>query len=77
MDKARIRLLGMTVNGSSTITGDTADADDNGVGGGGGIKVMCSGTLIGAVDGGNVNDNHRATSSPVEDNIADPPRVCG
>jgi hypothetical protein len=40
MDKARIRLLGMTVNGSSTITGDTADADDNGVGGGGGIKVM-------------------------------------
>jgi hypothetical protein len=67
----------LTMNGSSTITGNTADADDNGVGGGGGIKVMCSGTLIGAVDGGNVNDNHRGTSSPVEDNIADPPQVCG
>lgn len=67
----------LTMNGASTITGNTSDADDNGVGGGGGIKVDCSGILTGAVDGGNVNDNYRGTSSPVEDNIADPPQVCG
>jgi hypothetical protein len=62
----------LTMNGSSFVTGNTADADDNGVGGGGGIKVPCSGTLIGAVDGGNVNDNYRGTASPVENNIAGP-----
>jgi hypothetical protein len=67
----------LTMNGSSAITGNTSDADDNGVGGGGGIKVECSGTLSGAVDGGNVNDNYRGTSTPVENNIADPPPVCG
>ncbi len=67
----------LTMNGSSTITGNTSDADDNGVGGGGGIKVTCSGTLNGAVDGGNVNDNYRGTTAPVENNIADPPPVCG
>jgi hypothetical protein len=62
----------LTMNGSSFVTGNTADADDNGVGGGGGIKVPCSGTLIGAGDGGNVNDNYRGTASPVENNIAGP-----
>jgi len=66
-----------TMNGSSFITGNTADSDDNGVGGGGGIKVSCSGRLTGAVDGGNVNDNYRGTSAPVENNISDPPQVCG
>src|SRR3954447_1556513 len=63
----------LTMNGSSSVTDNTADSDDNGVGGGGGIKVPCSGTLIGAVDGGNVTDNHRGTTSPVLDNVAIPP----
>jgi len=62
----------LTMNGSSIVTGNTADSDDNGVGGGGGIKVPCSGTLVGTVDGGNVNDNYRGTASPVENNIAGP-----
>ena len=63
----------VTMNGSSFVTGNTADFDDDGVGAGGGIKVTCGGTLVGAVDGGNVNDNLRGTASPVEDNIAIPP----
>ncbi len=62
----------LTMNGSSIVTGNTADSDDNGVGGGGGIKVPCSGTLVGAIDGGNVNDNYRGIASPVENNIAGP-----
>jgi hypothetical protein len=64
----------LTMNGSSFVTGNIADSDDNGHGEGGGIKVPCSGTLVGAVDGGNVNDNQRGTAAPVEDNIAMP--VC-
>jgi hypothetical protein len=63
----------LTMNGSSFVTGNIADSDDNGHGEGGGIKVPCSGTLVGAVDGGNVNDNQRGIASPVEDNIAMPP----
>jgi hypothetical protein len=67
----------LTMNGSSFITGNTADSDDNGVGGGGGIKVPCSGTLNGAVDGGNVNDNYRGTATPLENNISIPTAHCG
>jgi len=62
----------LTMNGSSFVTGNVADSDNTGHGFGGGIKVPCSGTLVGAVDGGNVNDNYRGTTSPVEDNIAEP-----
>lgn len=64
----------LTMNGSSFVTGNVADSDNTGHGFGGGIKVPCSGALVGAVDGGNVNDNYRGAGSAVEDNIATP--VC-
>jgi hypothetical protein len=57
------------MNGVSSITGNTSDADDNGVGNGGGVWLPCSGTFTGGVDGGNVNDNYRGSASPVENNI--------
>ena len=49
-----------------SIRNNTADADDDGNGVGGGI--LCdTGSVTGAVDGGNVNDNDRGTAPPVED----------
>jgi hypothetical protein len=50
------------------IHGNTADADDDGIGVGGGILCK-SGSVMGAIDGGNVNDNYRGLATPVEDNI--------
>ena len=58
------------LSGDATVSGNTANADDSGGEEGGGIFVTCTGSLIGAVDGGNVNDNYVGTTSPVEDNIA-------
>jgi hypothetical protein len=58
----------VSLNASPSVHNNTADADDDGNGVGGGI--LCdTGSLTGAVDGGNVNDNHRGTAPPVEDNI--------
>jgi predicted outer membrane repeat protein len=59
----------VTFNDSSSVTGNTADSDDDGVGTGGGIYVGCTGALIGAVDGGNVNANYLGSAAPVENNI--------
>lgn len=60
----------VVLTGSASVSGNTVDADDapfNGTGGG--VFVSCLGSLTGAVDGGNVNDNYRGTATPVEDNI--------
>jgi hypothetical protein len=67
----------VTMNDSSSVTGNTADFVDQGGVTGGGIYIWpCGGgALIGGVDGGNVNDNYRGTAAPVEDNISAPP--CG
>jgi hypothetical protein len=54
---------------SSSVSGNTSNADDEGGGRGGGIINVCDGTLNNAIDGDNVNDNHRGTAAPVEDNI--------
>ena len=63
----------LTMNDSSSISGNTADADDVDGGGwetGGGIlNVECYGSLDGAVDGGNVDDNDVGSASPFENNI--------
>jgi hypothetical protein len=61
----------VTLNDTSSVTGNTADSDDFGGGAGGGIDVVwgCASNLIGAIEGGNVNDNYSGTASPVEDNI--------
>ena len=59
----------LTLRGTSSVMGNTADSDDDGSETGGGIFVGCAGTLTGAVDGVNVNDNYLGTASPVEDNI--------
>jgi hypothetical protein len=59
----------VTMNDAATVTGNTADAGDDGTGSGGGIFVRCGAAAIGAVDGGNVDKNYRGTASPVEDNI--------
>jgi hypothetical protein len=61
----------VTMNDSSSVTGNTADFVDQGGVTGGGIYIWpCGGgALIGGVDGGNVNDNYRGTAAPVEDNI--------
>lgn len=56
----------LTMNGESSVTGNTADADDDGLGVGGGIKN--SGCVIGVVAGGNVSDNHLGSGK--ESNIA-------
>ena len=60
------------MNGSSSITGNSADADDNGSGNGGGVWLACSATLTGGIDGGNVNANYLGSASPVENNIGGP-----
>ena len=60
----------ITLNDSSSVSGNTTDSDDDLDGTGGGAFVACDSTLTGGVDGGNVNDNFRGTASPVEDNIA-------
>ena len=67
----------LTMNDSSSITGNTADVVDQGGVTGGGIYIFpCGGGIVvGAVDGGNVNDNYRGTAVPVEDNISAP--ACG
>jgi hypothetical protein len=58
----------VALNDTPSIRNNTADADDDGNGVGGGI--LCdTGSLTGAVDGGNVNDNYRGTAPAVEDNI--------
>ena len=58
----------VALNDTPSIHNNTADADDDGNGVGGGI--LCdTGSVTGAVDGGNVNDNYRGTAPPVEDNI--------
>ena len=59
----------VTLNDSSSVSGNTADSDDDASGAGGGVFVGCDGTLTGAVDGVNVNDNYLGTATPVEDNI--------
>lgn len=59
----------VTLNDSASVIGNTADSDDDASGTGGGIFVGCDGTLTGAVDGGNVNDNFLGTTTPLEDNI--------
>jgi len=59
----------INLNDSSSVTGNTADSDNDAFGIAGGIFVGCTGTLTGAVDGDNVNDNYLGTASPVEDNI--------
>jgi hypothetical protein len=58
----------VTLNNTPSIRNNTADADGDGNGVGGGI--LCdTGSVTGAVDGGNVNDNYRGNAPPVEDNI--------
>jgi hypothetical protein len=59
----------VTLNDSSSITENRADSDDDLYGFGGGI--YCSGgTVAGAVDGVNVNDNYVGSAGTKEDNIA-------
>jgi predicted outer membrane repeat protein len=60
----------LTLNDSSSVTGNSANADNVGGGRGGGIYVQCGGIVNNATDGGNVNDNYRRTTDPVEDNIS-------
>jgi hypothetical protein len=58
----------VSLHDTPSIHNNTADADDDGNGVGGGI--LCdTGSIAGAVDGGNVNDNYRGTAPPVENNI--------
>jgi len=58
----------VTMNASASVTANTADADDDDDGVGGGI-FEC-GTLNNAIDGVNVDGNYRRTDSArVEDNI--------
>jgi predicted outer membrane repeat protein len=58
----------LTMNDTSSVSGNRADADGDGFGSGGGI-FNCTGTLSGAVDGGNVHDNYRGTGTTI-DNIS-------
>lgn len=58
-----------TMTASSSVTGNRADVDDDGVGTGGGV-FGCLGSLIGVVDGGNVNDNYRGSTGLTESNVA-------
>ncbi len=62
----------VTMNGSSSVTRNRADFDDNGIGTGGGIKASGpgGGTVMGAVDGGNVNNNYLGRVGRKENNIA-------
>jgi hypothetical protein len=59
----------LTMTGASSVTGNRADFDDDGFGTGGGIYNNC-GTLSGAVDGGNVDNNYLGTGTN-ENNIDD------
>ena len=59
----------ITLNDSSSVPRNTADSDDDVFGTAGGVFVGCTGTLTGAVDGANVNDNYLGTATPVENNI--------
>lgn len=63
------RHASVTMNGSSSITQNTADAEDKNGGSGGGIFAYCDTSLTGVVGGGNVNDNYVGTIAPVENNI--------
>ena len=47
----------VTLNDSASATGNTADFDNDGSGSGGGVRLKSKACLVGAVDGGNVNDN--------------------
>ena len=66
---ALLRQVSITLHDSSSVTGNTADADDTNDGTGGGIFRTCKSALAGAVGGGNVNDNHLGSAAPVENNI--------
>jgi hypothetical protein len=59
----------VTMNDSSSIIGNTANADDKNDGSGGGIYAFCDTSLGGVVDGGNVNDNYVGTKAPAENNV--------
>ena len=62
-----IRHASVTMNDASSVTGNTADADDNNDGVGGGIYRDCTTFLTGALYG--VDDNYLGTAVPVENNI--------
>jgi hypothetical protein len=47
----------VTLNDAASATGNTADIDNDGSGSGGGVRSKSKACLVGAVDGGNVNDN--------------------
>lgn len=53
---------------SSSVTGNRADVDDDSIGTGGGV-LGCLGSLIGVVDGGNVNDNYLGSTGLTESNV--------
>jgi len=59
----------LTLNGSSSVSGNIADSDNDGFGTGGGIS-NCFGTLTGATNDVNVNNNYLVSSSGTENNIA-------
>jgi predicted outer membrane repeat protein len=56
----------LTMNDASNITVNRADTDDDGDGTGGGVY----GCAVGAVDGGNVNDNYLGSTGTNENNLA-------
>jgi predicted outer membrane repeat protein len=58
-----------TMNDSSSVTGNRADFDNRFHDQGGGI-LSCHDTLMGAVDGGNVNDNYLGSAGTNENNIS-------
>ena len=61
----------VTLHGSSSVIRNRADFDDRGRGTGGGIKASGpqGGTVTGAVDGGNVNNNYLGSVGRRENNI--------
>ena len=58
----------VTMNGSSSVIGNRADFNDDTNGTGGGI-FNCGSPLVGATDGGNVNDNFLGSTGTTENNI--------
>ena len=58
----------LTMNGTSSVTGNRMDYDDDGVGTGGGVYCR-RGTITGVVKAGNVNDNYRGPTGTRENNV--------
>ena len=64
----------VAVQGGASVAANIADSDDTNGGTGGGAYTLCTGTLTGAADGGNIHNNLRGATAPVVDNIAN--QVC-